>query len=109
LRSTALTASILLELGVLVVGDLHRFAKLDAVMHGDFEIEPGAAGPRPAVVDVPGKALLAAIEVDGGDALSGFHQRDSNMQGGGGFSRTALLVAQHNHVRRAGLPLTGLH
>jgi hypothetical protein len=52
--------------------------------------------------------LLAAVEIDGGDALAGFHQRNGDMQGGGGFSRTTLLVSQHNDVRRARLPLTGL-
>jgi hypothetical protein len=74
-------------------------------MRGDFEIE---AGPTPAVIDVAGKALLAAIEIDGGDALAGFHQGDGDMQRGGGFARTALLVAQHNDLRRAGLTLASL-
>ena len=54
-------------------------------MHGDFEIEAGAARPGAAVADVAGEALLAAVEIDGGDALAGFHQGDSDMQGGGGF------------------------
>jgi hypothetical protein len=53
--------------------------------------------------------LLAAIEVDGGDALAGFHQGNGNVQGRRGFSRPALLVSQHNHVRRPRLPLTSLH
>ena len=78
-------------------------------MHREFEIEAGAARPGAPVVDVAGEALLPAIEVDGGDALAGFHQGDGDMQGGGGFARTALLVAQHNDMRRAGLPLTSLH
>ena len=91
----------LLEFGVLVVGDLHGLAELDAAMHRNFEIEAGAARPGAAVVDVTGKALLPAIEIDGGDALAGLHQGDGDVQGGGGFSRTALLVAQHDHMRRA--------
>jgi hypothetical protein len=53
-------------------------------------------------------SLLAAIEIDGGDALAGLHQRDGDMQRGGGLPRTALLVAQHNDMRRAGLPLASL-
>ena len=61
------------------------------------------------VGDVAGETLLAAVEIDGGDALAGLHQGNSDMQGGGGFSRTALLVAQHDDMRRAGLPLTSLH
>ena len=99
----------LLEFGVFVVGDLHRLAELDAAMHRDFEVETGAARPGAAVVDVAGKALLAAIEIDGGDALAGLHQGDGDMQRGGGFARPALLVAQHDHMRRAGLSLTSLH
>ena len=99
----------LLEFGDFVVGDLHGLAELDAAMHREFEIEAGAARPGAAVVDVTGEALLAAIEIDGGDALAGFHQGNGNMQGGGGFARTALLVAQHNDMSRARLPLTSLH
>ena len=109
-RSTALTASMnCWNSDDLVVGDLHGLAELDAAMHRDFEIEAGAARPGAPVVDVTGETLLAAIEIDGGDALAGLHQGDGNMQGGGGFTRTALLVAQHNDVRRAGLSLTSLH
>jgi hypothetical protein len=53
--------------------------------------------------------LLAAIEVDGGDALSRLHQGNSDMQGGGGFTRTTLLVSKHNDMGGARLPLTSLH
>ena len=99
----------MLELGGFVVGDLHGFAELDAAMHRKFEIEPGATGPGAPVVDVAGKTLLAAIEINGGDALACFQQGHGNVQGGGGFPRTALLVAQHNDMRGARLPLTRLH
>jgi hypothetical protein len=50
-------------------------------------------------MDIVGKALLATIKVDGCDALTGFHQGNGNMKRGRGFSRPALLVAQHNHMR----------
>jgi hypothetical protein len=73
----------LLEFGRLIVGDLHGLAKLDAAMHRQLETEPGAPRPGAAVLDVTGEALLAAIEIDGGDALAGFHQGHGNMQGGG--------------------------
>jgi hypothetical protein len=78
-------------------------------MHRQFEVEAGAARPGAAVADITGEALLAAIEIDGGDALAGLQQGNGNMQGGGGFTRTALLVAQHNYMGRARLPLTSLH
>ena len=78
-------------------------------MLGKFKIEPGAVCPGAPVVDVMRKALLAAIEINGGDALTGFHQGDGDMQGGGGFTLTALLVAQDNDMSRARLPLTSLH
>jgi hypothetical protein len=99
----------LLELGIFIVGDLHRLAELDAVMHGDFEVETGAARPRAPVGDVAGKTLLAAVEIDRGDTLSGLHQGNSDMQGGGGFSRPALLVAEHDDMRRTELTLTRLN
>src|SRR6266403_610407 len=98
----------LLEFARFVLGDLHGLAELDAAMHGDFEIEAGAARPGASVVDVTGETLLAAVEIDGGDALAGFHQGNGDVQGGGGFSRTALLVAEHNDMRRTGLSLTSL-
>jgi hypothetical protein len=53
--------------------------------------------------------LLAAVEIDGGNALTGFQKRDSDVQGGGGLARPALLVAQHDNMCRAGLTLTSLH
>src|SRR3982074_2064479 len=99
----------LLEFGGFVVGDLHGLAKLDAAMYRELESEAGAACPGVSVVDVTGEALLAAIEIDGGDALAGFHQGNGDMQGGGGFTRTTLLIAEHNDVSRARLPLTSLH
>jgi hypothetical protein len=72
-------------------------------MHGNLEIE------RAPVVDIVGEALLPAVQVDGGDALACLHQGHSDMQGGGRFARTALLIAEHNDVRRARLPLGRLH
>lgn len=76
----------LLKFGRLIVGDLHGVAELDAAMQRDFEIEAGAACPGAPVVDVTGETLLPAIEIDGGDALTGFHQGIGDMQGGGGLA-----------------------
>jgi hypothetical protein len=83
-----------------VVGDLHGVAALDAAMHRKFEVEPVRRAQARRLLDVMGEALLAAVEVDGGDALAGFQQRNRDMQGGGGFARTALLVAEHDDMRR---------
>ena len=63
---------------------------------------------RAPVVDIAGEASLSAVEIDGGDTLSSFQQRDSDMQGGGRFSRAALLITEHNDVRRARLSLGSL-
>src|SRR4029450_130629 len=71
--------------------------------------ETGAARPRAPVGDVAGETLLAAVEIDGGDALPGLQQGNSNMQGGRGFSGSALLVAEHDDVRRTELTLTRLN
>ncbi|MGY3420593.1 hypothetical protein ACVWZW_001068 [Bradyrhizobium sp. F1.13.4] len=97
------------ELRILVLGDLHGLAELDAAMQRQFEVELGAARPGGSVVDVVSKALLTAVEVDGGDALAGFQKRDCNVQGGGRLAGAALLVAEHDNMRRAGLALASLH
>jgi hypothetical protein len=78
-------------------------------MHRNFEIEAGAARPGAPVVDVAGEALLPTVEINGGDALARLQQSDRNVQRGGRFTRTTLLIAEHNHVRRAGLSLGTLH
>jgi hypothetical protein len=88
----------LLELGRFVVGDLHGLAKLDAVMHGEFEIEAGTAGPGAPIADVTGETLLPAVEIDRGNPLAGLQQGDGNMQRGGGFAGTAFLIAQHDDM-----------
>jgi hypothetical protein len=97
------------ELGILVLGDLHGLAELDAAMHRQLEVEVGAARPGGAVVDVAGEALLAAVEVDGGDALAGLQERNCDVQGGGRFAGAALFIAEHDDMRRAGLALASLH
>ena len=87
------------ELGILVLGDLHGLAELDAAMQRQLEAEPGPARPGGSVVDVVGKALLTAVEVDRRDALAGLQERDRDVQGGGRLARAALLVAEHDHMR----------
>jgi len=46
------------------------------------------------------EALLARVEIDGGDTLAGLEQGDRDVQGRGGFSGAALFVAEHHDVRR---------
>ena len=50
------------------------------------------------LLNVTGKALLAAIEIDGGDPLARLHQGNGDVQGYGGFARPALFVTQHNDM-----------
>jgi hypothetical protein len=69
-------------------------------MDGNLEIESGAGCPGTAVVDVTGETLLAAIEIDCGDALSRFHQGDRDVEGGGGFAGATLLIAQYDDMSR---------
>src|SRR6266852_7883022 len=78
-------------------------------MHWKLQIEASATRPGATVVDVTGETLLATIEIDGGDTLACLQQGHGDVQGGGGFTRTALLVAQHNDMCGARLPLTRLH
>src|SRR4051812_36268221 len=61
------------------------------------------------VADVVGEALLAAIEIDGRDALASLQKGHGNVQAGRRLARPALLVSKHNHVGRARLSLASLH
>ena len=90
-----------MEFGVFILGDLHRFAELDAAMDRQLQAESGAMRPGAAVVNVSRKTLLPAIEIDGGDPLARLQKGDSDVQRCGGFARSALLVAQHDHMGRA--------
>src|SRR3984893_10543425 len=93
----------------LVVGDLHGAAEIDAVMLWKFERQSGPSGPGAPVLDVVGKALLPAVEIDGGDALARFQQRDRYMKRDGRLARPALFVTQHYDMCRAGLPRRRLY
>jgi hypothetical protein len=53
-------------------------------------------GPSFPVLDVMGEAFLARVEVDRGDPLTRFQQRNRDMHRDSGFSRAALLVAENN-------------
>jgi hypothetical protein len=46
-----------------------------------------------------GEALLPAVEIDGGDALTGLEQSHRNVQSGGGLARATFLIAEHDHMR----------
>jgi hypothetical protein len=94
LCSSASTA----ELGDLVVDDLVAFGARDAIVGGKLEIEPGVLGPGAAVLDVVREALLSGVQVDGGDALARFQQRDGDMHGDGGLAGATLFIAKHNDV-----------
>jgi hypothetical protein len=88
--------------GSFIVVDVHGLAEFDAAVRGYLDVEAGTARPGTTVVDVTGKALLPAIEIDSGNALTGFHQGNGNMDGGGGFSRSTFLTSKHDDVRRTG-------
>jgi hypothetical protein len=45
-----------------------------------------------------GEAFLPRVEIDCRDALTGFHQRNGDVQRGCGFSGAALLVTEHDNV-----------
>jgi hypothetical protein len=69
---------------------------------GSLMSRPVTARPGTTVVEVTGKALLPAIEIDSGNAPTGFHQGNGNINGGGGFSRSTFLTSKHDDVRRTG-------
>ena len=72
----------------------------DAIMRGELELDARARRPVAAIVEVVGKAALAGIEIDRGDALAGLQQRDRNMHGRGRLSGTAFFVAKDDDMRR---------
>ena len=47
-----------------------------------------------------GEGPLPAVEVDGCDALAGLQQRNSDVHRDCGFTRAALLVSDHDDMRR---------
>src|SRR3954470_10888221 len=69
-------------------------------MGWDFEVELRALAPRAAVLDIVGQALLPRVEIDGGDALAGFHQGNRDVDGERRFTRAAFFIADHDHVSR---------
>ena len=68
----------------------------DAVVRGQFEIEPGVLGPGVAVLEIMGEAFLPRVEVDRGDALPDLQQRERDMHRDRGFARPTLFVAEDN-------------
>ncbi len=53
-----------------VLVDAARIRPVDDVMIGQFERNAGFLRPAFAIEDVAGEAFLAAVDVDGGDALA---------------------------------------
>ncbi len=92
----------------LVLGHHHAGAEFDTAVMRQFEIEAGAARPGSTVGDVAAETLLPAVQIDGGDTLACLQQGDGDMQAGRGLARPALLVAEHDDMRRAGLSLSSL-
>ncbi len=68
-------------------------------MRRDLQRKPGALAPGAAIGDIPGEAALAGIEVDGDDALAGFHECDGNVHRRRGFTRPAFFITDHDHMR----------
>ncbi len=69
----------IVELRRFVVRDQRAVAARHAIMRRQFKIEPGMLRPGLTVFDVMGEALLARVEVDGGDPLPSLQQRDRDV------------------------------
>jgi len=72
------------ELLRLVCFEGGRLAALHAVVRR--QLECNARGPGAAVLNVVGEALLAAVEIDRGDALAGLELRHRDVQRGRGLA-----------------------
>jgi hypothetical protein len=65
-------------------------------------LEPAVELPRPnaAVLDVTGQASLPRVQIDGGNALPRFGQRDGRVHRHRGLARSALFIADDDHTGR---------
>ena len=83
----------------LVLVDASRVCPVDHVMIGQFEPHAGLLCPAFAIQDVTREAFLAAVDVDGGDALARFQQRRNDVHRGRGLARAAFFIGEHDDVR----------
>jgi hypothetical protein len=83
----------------LVVIELKCRSARDTGVGRDFQIEARALDPIAPKLDVTGEALLARVEIDGGDALPDIHQGDRDMHRQGRFAGSPFFIAEHDHVR----------
>ncbi len=72
----------------------------DRIKIGQFEFELVLAGPFTPVLDVSRERLLVYVEIEGGDALSGFEQRCDDVHGKRGFAAATLVISHDHDVRR---------
>jgi hypothetical protein len=86
--------------GGLVFRHHGTFDACDAEMRRQFQID--LIPPRPAApaLDIMGEGLLPAVQVDGCDALASLQQRNGDVHRDGGFARAALLITDHDDMRR---------
>src|SRR2546430_16550381 len=92
------------EFGGLVFFHSGAFDAGDAEVRRQGEIGMAPQGAAAPALEKVGEGSLPAVEVDRYNALAGLQQRNGDVYRDRGFSRTALLVSDHDHVRR-GQPL----
>src|SRR5262245_1551620 len=84
----------------LVLVDPDPFCAPDLEIIRYLESQLSTPSPGTAVFDVVGKSSLPTVEVDRGNSLTRFHQRDSKVQCNRGLTRAPFLVSHHDHMRR---------
>src|SRR5215471_12987234 len=80
--------------------ETHARAACNAIMHRDFQLNPGARGPPAAVVDIVGETLLTRIEIDRGDPLTRLQQCDGDVHRRGRLAGATFFVPKDDHMRR---------
>ena len=88
------------ELGGFVVVHPGAFGVCNRQVRWQFEIKIVPASRGAPILDVVGEGPLPAVEIDGGQALAAFHQRNGDMDRDRGFSGTSLLVSDHDDMWR---------
>ena len=76
------------------------FDACDAEVCRQLQIDLAPPRPTAPALDVVGEGPLPAVEIDGCDALAGLQQRNGDVHRDGGFARAALLVSDHDDMRR---------
>src|SRR5262245_22307130 len=77
-------------------GPLFRYR----IVIGQFHFELLLLSPITTVLNVSRESLLIKVEIERGDALSGFKEGYDDVHGKSGFAAATLVISHNHDVRR---------